>query len=182
MLPIVVFTVASLPILWLSWRSLTSWRTHGFWRFFAFESILALILLNLPKWLADPFAPNQLASWFLLGVSLVPVVTGVHALRTLGHPSAAREDLPLLGFERTTRLVAGGVYRYIRHPMYSSLLLLAWGVFCKSLSWGSLVLILVATLALLATAMAEERENCRFFGPTYREYMTRTNRFLPFLV
>jgi len=56
-------------------------------------------------------------------------------------------------------LVTEGIYRYIRHPMYSSLLLLAWGVFFKSFSWAALVLVLVATLALFATAKAEEAEN-----------------------
>jgi protein-S-isoprenylcysteine O-methyltransferase Ste14 len=182
MFPTLIFAAGSLPILWLSWTSLRNWRTHGFWRFFAFEAILALIALNLPHWFDDFLAPHQLASWFLLCVSPVPVVLAVPALHTLGQPSALRADPSLLGIERTTRLVTEGVYHYIRHPMYSSLLFLAWGVFFKSLSWGNLALVLVATVALLATARAEEEENGRFFGPAYREYMTRTKRFIPFVV
>jgi protein-S-isoprenylcysteine O-methyltransferase Ste14 len=182
MFPILVFTAGSLPILWLSWPSLRNWRTHGFWRFFAFEAILALIALNLPHWWDDFFTPHQLVSWFLLSVSPVPVVLGVYALRTLGQPSALRTDPSLLGIERTTRLVTEGVYHYIRHPMYSSLLFLAWGVFFKSLSWGTFGLVLAATVALLATARAEETENLKTFGTSYAGYMTRTKRFVPFLV
>jgi protein-S-isoprenylcysteine O-methyltransferase Ste14 len=181
-LSILIFTVGSLAILWVSWPSLPRWWTHGFWRFFAFETILALIVLNLENWFADPFAPHQLVSWFLLSISPLPVLLGVRALRSVGKPSAARVDPGLLGFERTTQLVTVGIYRYIRHPLYGSLLLLAWGVFFKSVSWGTLVLILVATAALLATALAEEGENCQFFGPAYRAYMTRTKRFIPFVV
>jgi protein-S-isoprenylcysteine O-methyltransferase Ste14 len=181
-LQLLIFLAGSVPTLWMSGRCLADWRAHGFWRFFAFEAILALIALNLPHWFDDAFAPHQLASWFLLCVSPVPVLLGVHALRSRGQPSATRADSSLLGLERTTRLVEDGIYRTIRHPMYSSLLLLAWGVFFKSLSWVGLVLVLAATLALVATAWAEEQENIRFFGPAYEDYMTRTKRFIPFVV
>lgn len=177
-----IFLAGSVPILWVSVKCLTQWRTHGFWRFFAFQAILALIALHLPHWFDDALAPHQLVSWFLLCVSPIPVLLGVYALRSRGQPSATRADASLIGLERTTRLVEDGIYHYIRHPMYGSLLLLAWGVFCKSLSWAGLALVLIATLALVATAWAEERENCRFFGPAYREYMSRTRRFIPFVV
>jgi hypothetical protein len=43
----IVFLVFSAGIVLLSWRSLRDRRSHGFYRFFAFEAILALILLNL---------------------------------------------------------------------------------------------------------------------------------------
>jgi hypothetical protein len=60
----------------------------------------------------------------------------VHSPRTRGRPDASRHDgAPLLYFEKTTQLVTTGVFKYIRHPLYSSLLLLAWGVFFKHPSW-----------------------------------------------
>ena len=45
-----------------------------------------------------------------------------------------------------------------------------------------LVLVLVATLLLIVTALREERESLAHFGEAYREYMRRTRRFVPFVV
>ena len=87
----------------------------------------------------------------------------------------------MLEFERTTTLVTVGAYRYIRHPLYSSLLFLAWGVAFKVPSWLSGLLAVVATLFLVATAKADEAEDIRFFGPAYQEYMKKTKMFIPFL-
>jgi protein-S-isoprenylcysteine O-methyltransferase Ste14 len=84
-------------------------------------------------------------------------------------------------FEKTTTLVTTGVYCYIRHPLYSSLLFLAWGIFFKTPSWLGGLLALTATLCLAATARVEEAENLRFFGDAYRKYMKQTKMFIPFL-
>jgi protein-S-isoprenylcysteine O-methyltransferase Ste14 len=54
-------------------------------------------------------------------------------------------------------------------------------VFFKNLSWLSGLLALAATLFLVATAKAEEAEDVRFFGASYRTYMKQTKMFIPFL-
>lgn len=82
----------------------------------------------------------------------------------------------------TERLVTTGIYRHIRHPMYSSLLFLAWGAFLKSVTIDTLILSVLASLALLSTAKTEEAENVARFGQEYRDYMERTRRFVPFLL
>jgi protein-S-isoprenylcysteine O-methyltransferase Ste14 len=66
--------------------------------------------------------------------------------------------------------------------MYSSLLLLAWGIFLKAPSWPGVGLAGAATLLLWRTARVEEAENLRYFGPAYRDYMRRNWMFLPFLL
>jgi len=181
MLQAAAFLLASAGIVWISRRPLRSPRSHGFYRFFGFEFIAALIALNAPYWFRDPFSPRQLASWALLIGSIWPAVTGLRLLVTAGRPAAASSDLAQLGFERTTALVATGMYRYIRHPMYASLLALAWGAALKDLSATSLVVALAASLSLIATALAEERENLAHFGPSYAEYMKTSRRFIPFV-
>jgi protein-S-isoprenylcysteine O-methyltransferase Ste14 len=65
--------------------------------------------------------------------------------------------------------------------MYSSLLLLAWGVFWKAPSWSGAALVAIATGCLIATTKTEERENLRFFGAAYAAYVQRTRMFIPFL-
>jgi len=175
------FLLATAGIVWISRRSLRHPRSHGFYRFFAFEFIAALIIVNAPCWFRDPFSPRQLASWVLLFGSIWPAVTGLRLLVTAGRPAAESSDPAQLGFEKTTALVAAGMYRYIRHPMYASLLGLAWGAALKDLSAPSLVLALAASLSVVATALAEEREDVAHFGPSYAEYMKTTRRFIPFV-
>jgi protein-S-isoprenylcysteine O-methyltransferase Ste14 len=167
----------------LSWRSLGQPRSHGFFRFFAFEAILCIVVVNAPVWFHRPFAPMHLLSWALLLVSLALVIHGFYLLRKLGQPSKPAPGSPMFGVENTASLVTTGAFRFIRHPLYASLLYLAWGAALKSLTPLSLVLALLATAALVATAKAEEREDIRRFGDVYREYMTHTRwLFIPFVL
>jgi protein-S-isoprenylcysteine O-methyltransferase Ste14 len=184
MLLLSVFIAGSAALIYVSRASLLAQRaprSHGFYRFFAWETILALTVLNLDHWFTHPFAWYQLTSWFLLIVSLFLVIHGVSLLRQMGKQNAQRDDAPMFEFEKTTAIVTAGAYRYIRHPLYSSLLFLAWGVACKSPGWLNLLLALIATSLLVATARAEEAEDIRFFGPAYQEYMQHTKLFIPFL-
>ncbi len=177
-----LFVVSSAGIAYLSRRSLRAPRSHGFYRFFAWESILALFLLNWQTWFKNPLSLHQVISWLLLVASTVLVLHGVHLLERLGRPSATRGgDVTLLGIEKTTTLVTVGAFKYIRHPLYSSLLSLAWAVFFKDPSRLGSVLALAATIFLVVTAKVEEAECTRFFGPAYQEYMRHTKMFVPFL-
>ena len=178
---VIVFIVASIGIAWVSRASLRNFRSHGFYRFFAWEAILVLVLLNVDYWFKDPFSIHQIVSWFLLIVCTVFVIHGVQSLHMVGKPDSERNDPLLMGIEKTTELVTVGAYRYIRHPMYCALLSLAWGVFFKHASWGSISLAVIATVFLTLTAKKEEAENRRFFGGAYQSYMTQTKMFVPFL-
>ncbi len=177
-----LFAVASAFLIYISRASLRRPRSHGFYRFFAWEAILALFLLNVDIWFRDPFAPHQIIAWTLLFASFIPLGFGVHALRARGKQAAHREgDSSLYAFEKTTQLVTTGIYHYIRHPLYSSLLLLAWGIFFKLPSLPGGILIVAATTFLILTAKADEAECTNFFGPQYQEYMKKTKMFIPFL-
>ncbi|MCI0521048.1 MAG: isoprenylcysteine carboxylmethyltransferase family protein [Chloroflexi bacterium] len=181
MLKVILFAVATAFILFISRASLRAPGSHGFYRFFAWECILTLFLLNYRRWFYQPLAFPQAISWPLLLISLYLAYQGFSMLRRRGAPDEARRDATLLGLEKTTTLVVTGVYRYIRHPLYASLLFLAWGVFFKDTSWPALALTAAASLFLALTARAEETENMRFFGDQYREYEKRTRMFVPFL-
>ena len=179
---LIVFAIATALLAYISRTSLRQTNSHGFYRFFAWESILVLFLLNVDQWFIDPFSWHQLISWVLLFASLVPLIFGVRSLRRRGGATEERPSDPgLLTFEKTTALVTGGIYAYIRHPLYSSLFLLAWGIFFKAPSLPGGALVLVTTTFLIATARADEQECIRFFGDEYQTYMQKTKRFIPFL-
>lgn len=182
---LVLFVGASVVLGYVSKASLSQPRSHGFYRFLAWEFILALVLVNvlgLAQWFGDPFSLRQLASWVLLIGSVIPVTWGAYLLRTRGRPQAARDDRHLLAFEKTTQLVTTGVFKYVRHPLYSSLLWLAWGVFLKRPSGLAGGLAVCVTALLVATAKAEESENRRYFGTAYDTYMRNTKMFIPFVL
>lgn len=170
----IIFGVATLVIVLVSWSSLSRPWLHGFPRFFAFMGILVLFVLNVGYWFTDPFTPLHVLSWASLMGSLILAVHGFYLLRVVGQPKE--------GFEDTTMLVRVGAYRYIRHPLYSSLLGLAWGIYLKNPSLLSIGLALAVTAALIATARIEEAENLQRFGDDYAAYMKTTKMFIPYLL
>jgi protein-S-isoprenylcysteine O-methyltransferase Ste14 len=179
---IIAFGLVTALLVFISINSLKNPRSHGYYRFFAWECILGLFMLNVDFWFFKPFAWNQIIAWVSLFASLLPFGFGVHSLKTRGKPAEKRDgDSSLLAFEKTTELVTGGIYKYIRHPLYSSLFLLTWGIFLKSTTAAALVLAIASTFFLVFTAKADEAECIHFFGNSYQEYMKKTKMFLPFL-
>ena len=153
---LIAFVIATGLLVYISRASLRQAGSHGFYRFFAWECILLLFLLNVETWFVDPFSWHQIIAWTLLFACFVPLAFGVRSLRERGKPTEERPGDPsLLAFEKTTALVTTGIFAYIRHPLYSSLLLLAWGIFFKAPSLPGGLLVLVATTFLIATARAD---------------------------
>jgi len=175
------FIAASEFVIFISRRTILNFHSHGFYRFIAWEGIAALIIWNLPYWFSKPFSANQLLSWISLFSSLYFLWQGVLRLRTAERTSR-RSESELFAFERTSELVTAGIYRYIRHPLYASLLYLAWGAFFKNISWISVILLFVASATLFAAARADENECIQYFGNQYKAYMERTKRFIPFVL
>jgi len=181
MTELLAFVFVSAFFIYISRKSLFRPHSHGFYRFFAWEFILALVLLNAPHWTRNPFSFYQLVSWPLLLVSIFLVVHGVHLLKVIGKPNQDRSDAELLAFEKTSCLVTVGAYKYIRHPLYSSLLFLAWGAFLIHPTLLGLMLVLAASLFLVLTARKDEFECLQHFGNAYQAYMQGTKKFIPFL-
>ena len=181
MIQVAIFCVGSAGLLWVSWPALRTPHAHGRARFLAFECLLALVLLQARRWFVQPLAPHQLVSWTLLAFSAVLALHGFDLLRRLGRPGPAFGRSSDVGFERTSVLVTSGAYRWIRHPLYASLVFGAWGAFLKSQSLTAAILATGATLLIAATARAEERESLEKFGGCYAEYVRQTWRFVPFV-
>lgn len=181
MLETVIFLLGSLGFVILSRHALTIPFSYGFPRFIAFEAILGLVVLNAPVWFVQPFSLPQIISWALLLYSAFLAVHAFWVFRQFGKVDKSIPEADRLAFEKTTRLVTEGPYRFIRHPMYASLLYLAWGVFLKQITLLSGLLAILASLTLFLTAFYEERENLRIFGQEYAAYMHNTKRFVPFL-
>jgi protein-S-isoprenylcysteine O-methyltransferase Ste14 len=178
---IILFVFASLGIVWVSRSSLRSYRNHGFYRFFSWEVILVLFLMNMDYWFIDPFNARQIFAWLFLLISLILILQGVRLFQQRGNIDQNRSDPALMGVEKTTELVTSGVYHYIRHPFYSSLLFLGWGILLKHVTWMGIFLAVANTVFLLLTAKIEESEDVQYFGEPYQKYKTQTKMFIPFI-
>ena len=167
--------VGTIMIILFSWfLSIKYKRYHGIARFFAFESIFILVLLNLRVWFVKPFSVLQIASWILLLLSIYVVTTGYLLLKKKGKPDS--------NFENTSLLVKSGIYKYIRHPLYLSVFLLGTGVVLKNPDTIQLVLGIINLIAVYITARIEENEMISKFGDEYRQYMTETKMFIPYIL
>jgi protein-S-isoprenylcysteine O-methyltransferase Ste14 len=173
MIRLIIFIVISVGFFVWSWPFLRNPRSHGFFRFFAFEATVALILLNVVQWFQNPLSAHQIVSWVLLGASLIMAIHGFYLLGILGKAKN-------YNIEETMALVKVGAYQYIRHPLYSSIFFMAWGVFFKDPSLLGIILVVVIMAFITATAKVEEKENLSKFGADYAEYMKGTKMFIPF--
>lgn len=111
------------------------------------------------------------------GIYTLGLLTAVSARIQLGRNWANIESARVL---RGQQVVSRGIYRYIRHPIYTGDLLLLLGLELGLNSW------LVAGLVLLAPvvvwkALKEERMLARGL-PGYLDYCRRSKRFLPLIV
>ncbi len=171
---IIALITGTILIILFSWfLSIKYKRYHGIARFFAFESVFLLTLLNYRVWFSDPFSPLQLLSWVLLIISLYAVITGYLLLKRLGRPDS--------NFENTSQLVKTGIYKYIRHPLYLSVFLLGTGIMLKNPAKLQLVLSVVNLVAVYITARIEEGEMTAKFGAAYTDYMKESRMFIPFI-
>ncbi|MBN2045920.1 MAG: DUF1295 domain-containing protein [Anaerolineales bacterium] len=109
----------------------------------------------------------QITALALLGYSLKQ--TG--ALQFIGLPQA-------FGLETRDLLNTKGLYRYIRHPLYTFSLLALW--LFPVMTRNLLLLISSITAYMLIGAILEERKLLKIFGADYAEYQTKTPFIIPF--
>ena len=170
-----ILASGTLFIILFSWfLSIKYKRYHGIARFFAFESVLILTMLNYKVWFRSPLSAAQIFSWILLTLSAWVVISGYLTLKRKGKPE--------INFENTSVLVKSGLYKYIRHPLYLSIFLFGSGVFLKQPGKYQLILAIVNLIAIYLTSRIEEKEMIAKFGQEYRNYMKETKMFLPFVL
>jgi protein-S-isoprenylcysteine O-methyltransferase Ste14 len=78
------------------------------------------------------------------------------------------------------RLITSGPYRFIRHPMYSSLLLMMAGIVLYNAHWLNALGFVLVLFAVLGKISAEEH----YLGNAFTEYpgyRARTKRLVPFV-
>jgi protein-S-isoprenylcysteine O-methyltransferase Ste14 len=77
------------------------------------------------------------------------------------------------------KIISTGIYRRVRHPMYSGDIILAWGFFLAFPYLSVLIGVLWLTVILLFWARLEEKAMTKKFGQTYLKYKSETPMLIP---
>lgn len=120
-------------------------------------------------------APISYAMILGQGVAAVLLIIGVLQTDTLafvGLRQLAEEEKP-------AKFVTNGLYRLVRHPLYTAGLLFLW--LSPQVTVNSFTLYVAATIYILIGAYFEERKLMREFGTAYAEYKSRTPMLIPWL-
>jgi protein-S-isoprenylcysteine O-methyltransferase Ste14 len=147
-------------------------------RFLLLGASLAGILVysinpHLMKWSALPL-PFWLR-WFGFFIGLAALIIFSWVLRSLGQNFSTT-----LTIKKDQTLVIQGPYQWVRHPMYTSFVLLWVGYFLLSTNWYiGLTGIVGFVWAIVVRTPKEEQMMIEQFGDEYIAYMKRTGRYLP---
>ena len=160
-------------------KSLFGWRESG---------LLALAFLGLwviPAIYSLTGFPAALDRQLVPAVAIVGIVIlcGALLLFYRSHADLGKNWSISLEIRNEHRLVSSGIYRFIRHPMYTSFFLMAVAQLFLLPNWFAGITGLIGVGMLYAFRIRqEERMMMERFGAEYRDYMTRTARLIPWLV
>lgn len=142
---------------------------------------LTLVLSILAGWLVRSWLPGlDTPGAGAFGVAgVVAIWTGL-AVRTWAVLTLGGSFSTFIRVDADQAVVTRGPYRWVRHPSYTGLLLVALGFGLSAGNWLSLLICVVGpALGLVPRIRIEESELIRVLGERYRAYQRTTRRLLP---
>jgi protein-S-isoprenylcysteine O-methyltransferase Ste14 len=147
--------------------------------FFNFVGVITLLpILYLVVWLPNqPLYSVPVFWWpFMLAGQVAAVLILAAALnKTDALDFAGLRQLG--GKVEAPPLIVDGVYRWMRHPLYTGSMLFLWLI--PEVSVNFFTLNIAFTLYFIIGAMFEEKKLASYFGKAYLEYKARTPMFIP---
>ncbi len=151
-------------------------------KFNSASAVFLLLLVNLfvVAWLGYA-GIGLLADWaYYLGLSLAILANATYFW---GHQALGRYFSSMVVVYQGHQLVERGPYRFVRHPMYASILLGSIGVGLMAQSWVALAYIVIATASIVAyRTSVEEKALISELGEQYISYTRRVKRLIPFIL
>lgn len=118
-------------------------------------------------------APWIYLMWIIQGLGALGLLAAVLQTDTLYFVGLRQ----LVEADKPGSLVTGGLYKFVRHPIYTFSLIFLW--FNPAMTVNSLVFYTCASIYFLVGAWFEERKLLREFGQVYAEYRRVTPMLLP---
>jgi protein-S-isoprenylcysteine O-methyltransferase Ste14 len=180
---ICVYLWAAFYVLWLIWalrtkptrsrEGLASRLSHRL------PIIVAYVLMFIPYtakgWLGFPIFPRELSVQLLSVVTTaVGLLFAVWARLYLGGNWSSAVTVKV-GHE----LVRTGPYRWVRHPIYSGLVLATLGTAIANREVRGVIALVLAFIGFTIKSRVEERAMTSTFGAQYQDYSQSTGGILP---
>ncbi len=134
------------------------------------------VLVGLPKWIV--VAADVLAvAWFAWGIVALRTFDpcGIRPIRE--HLRTGTKASPADEPGGAMALVIRGPYRWVRHPLYSAVIVLLWA--SPQMTYGRLELAVLWTAWICVGTLLEERDLAAEFGETYRRYRKQVPMLIP---
>lgn len=149
-----------------------------FYNLFSLVSFLPILYLvavlpNAPLYSVS--APLSYAMMLGQGLAAIMLVVGVLQTDPLSFAGLRQ----LFEEEKPAPLVTHGLYRLVRHPLYTAGLLFLW--LSPTVTVNTFAFYVGATMYILIGAYFEERKLLREFGAAYAEYQSKTPMLIPWL-
>ena len=139
-------------------------------------AVIAAIAASYLPWLAIPYPIVSVA------LGTIMLIAGA-VLRRYCFNTLGKSFTGTVIVSPDQRIVQHGVYRLIRHPSYTAAFLMFIGVGFALGSWISVaILFLVHCYRYGIRVSVEEKALLQTLGEPYRQYMSRTRRFVPFVI
>jgi protein-S-isoprenylcysteine O-methyltransferase Ste14 len=138
--------------------------------------MIAAIAVSFLPWLTMPFPIAAVVAG-----TIMLVAGGV--LRRYCFNTLGKFFTGTVVVSKDQQVIQHGVYRLVRHPSYTAALLMFTGVGVALGSWISAAILLLVHCVLYGVRVSvEEKALLNTLGEPYRDYMSRTRRFIPFII
>jgi protein-S-isoprenylcysteine O-methyltransferase Ste14 len=151
-------------------------REQIFIRLAGMAVTLAYLYVILPDTAFVDFMIPEWLRWLGAGLMLAG-----NALFISSHAALGKNWSPALEIRPEHQLVDWGIYRWIRHPMYTGFLLFGFGMLLLSANAFGCAYILVIGVMILTRLSDEEAMLIEIFGEKYILYQSKTAALIPFL-
>lgn len=137
--------------------------------------ISSLAYVIVPDWMSWAALPMPVwLRWVGAGLAIVTVPLFLWVHHALGKNWSIS-----VAIKEEHALVTTGPYRWVRHPMYTTIFVWGLAFFLLSANWIIGMAFLGTNIVAAARADKEEAALTEEFGDQYHAYMQRTGRFLP---
>lgn len=172
--------------LWSAWGNKTAARGEPWLTRLALYWLplaVAFVLLGPGEWyghtwLREGIVPHTVP---FFAIAFVLVVTGV-ALAIWSRVVLGRNWSSVVQIKRDHELIETGAYRYVRHPIYTGILLAFIGTAVKVGDVRGIFAVLIVFASFWRKLRMEERMLGETFGEVYSAYRRRTRALIPGLL
>lgn len=142
--------------------------------------VVIFCAMSLGGWIGEVYRPAAMHSPHWMRYVVVALLALGLAIRWTAILTLGKSFSVNVAIHATQTLHRTGLFRYMRHPSYTGMLVIFLAMGLNTRNWLGLAVIMIFSVAALLYRMhVEEAALTRAFGPEYMEYSRTTKRLIP---